>query len=418
MTGPSAMSASFLPYGTHVVDEDDIAAVVEVLQSSFLTTGPVVERFERAFSEAVGAPHAISCSSGTSALHMACYALGLDEKSVAIVPTITFLATANAARLCGTEIIFADVDPDTGLLTADTFAEAIARAHLRFPKHRIGAVFPVHLNGQTVDMVAISAVARMHGIPIVEDACHAVGGQQMDGAGVMAQIGGCALSDIACFSFHPVKTIAAGEGGCCTTRDAALAERMSRFRNHGLVRDPARFSTDGALDSSGTPNPWYYEMPEPGLNYRASDIHCALVLSQLGKLQRFVTHRAGIVAQYRARFASYDNLIRPVPNMAHGVPAWHLMVVHINFQAAGVSRAHLMARLRESGIGTQVHYIPVHTQPYYRARYGSEPLLGAQRYYSSALSLPLSANMQAGDVDRIVDTLAAALHGSQQAASG
>jgi UDP-4-amino-4,6-dideoxy-N-acetyl-beta-L-altrosamine transaminase len=412
VTAPRTAPAAFLPYGTHVVDEDDIAAVAEVLRSSFLTTGPAVERFEAAFAKAVGVAHVVSCSSGTSALHMACYALGLDERTVVIVPTITFLATANAARFTGAEVVFADVDPDTGLLTAETFEAAIARTGRQFPKHRIGAVFPVHLNGQSVDMAGISAVARRNGIAVVEDACHAVGGQQTGDASRMTKIGGCSLSDIACFSFHPVKTIAAGEGGACTTRNTILAERMSRFRNHGIVRDPARFTTAAAFDTPGTPNPWFYEMPEPGLNYRASDIHCALVLSQLGKLKRFVGHRHGLVEHYRARLAPHNNLIRPVPDAHHGTPAWHLMAVHINFEAAGISRATLMARLRESGIGTQVHYIPVHTQPYYQARYGTETLPGAQHYYATALSLPLSTNMQTCDIDRVVDTLVAALRDS------
>jgi UDP-4-amino-4,6-dideoxy-N-acetyl-beta-L-altrosamine transaminase len=409
MTGPAPPRPKFLAYGAHVVDESDIAAVVEVLRGDFLTTGPLVERFERAFAEAVAVPHVVSCSSGTAALHMACQALGLNETTVAVVPTITFLATANAARFVGAEVEFADVDPETGLLTAAALEEAVSRAGKRFPQRRVAAVFPVHLNGQSADMAGIAAVARRKGMAVVEDACHAVGGSQATGGGGSSEIGSCAVSDIACFSFHPVKTIATGEGGSCTTRDPELADRMRRFRNHGMVRDPARFVSKAAFDRSGAANPWYYEMPDIGLNYRASDIHCALALSQLGKLRKFVEARSRLVRHYHRAFEAIGAPVRPVQDAGYGTPAWHLMAVRVDFRAAGISRARLMEALRADAIGTQVHYIPVHTQPYYRDRYGDAVLPGAQAYYESALSLPLNAAMSESDVDRVVRCIAAGL---------
>ena len=398
-----------LPYGRPVIDDDDIAAVVGVLKGQYLTTGPMVERFEAAFAAAVEAPHAVVCSSGTAALHLAAEAVGVGPGTTAIVPALTFVATANAPHLQGAEIVFADVDPATGLMTLDNLAAAIDFARSRFPDRRIAAIFPVHLNGQCAEMPAIAALARNHGAAVVEDACHALGGYQMSSHGPATPVGASAHSDVTCFSFHPVKTVAAGEGGCVTTRNPVLAERMRRFRNHGLVRDPKKFSLAEAFAPDGGHNPWFYEMPEPGLNYRASDIHCALALSQLGKLERFVAARARLVEYYRKQLVRFGNSIRAVPELTTGKPAWHLMVVCIAFGELGRCRSAVMRGLRGRGIGTQVHYIPVHRQPYYRSRYGLADLPGADAYYERALSLPLNAALTEADVDRVLSALAAEL---------
>jgi len=397
------MTAPFLPYGRHAVGEDDIEAVARVLRGDFLTTGPTAERFERAFAARVEAGFAASCSSGTAALHLAALALGLKEGDRVVVPTVTFLATANAARFTGAEVTFADVDPDTGLITPDTLDEALESAG------NAAAVFPVHLNGQCADMARLHGIAARHGLKVVEDASHALGTIDSS-AGVATPVGSCAHSDMAAFSLHPVKTIAMGEGGMVTTNDPRLHERLTRFRNHGIVRDKARMANaDLAFDSEGAPNPWYYEMPEPGFNYRASDIHCALGLSQLAKLDFFVARRRELAALYDAALAPLAPLVRPVARVPRCTPAWHLCAVLIDFAAAGVTRAQAMARLKEQGIGSQVHYLPVHLQPYYARRYGARDLPGARRYYERVLSLPLFPAMADSDVERVAGALKRAL---------
>lgn len=397
----SATGRPFLPYGRHQIDEDDIAAVADALRSGWLTTGPAVTAFEQAFAEKVGARFAVACSSGTAGLHLAALALGLDETSTVVVPTLTFLATANAARYVGAEVAFADVDPETGLLTEAALEAALDAVSGRSAK----AVFPVHLNGQCVDMGSIARVAKERGLAVVEDACHAVGAHDTaDGA--VVPVGACRHSDMAVFSLHPVKTIAMGEGGVVTTNDEALCERLQRLRNHGMTWDFDRFeNSDLAYDARGNPNPWYYEMASPGLNYRASDIHCALGSNQLGRLDRFVSKRAELVALYDRRIAALAPVVQPIGRTADCAPAWHLYVVLIDFDQAGVDRAAVMNRLRDQGIGTQVHYLPVHHQPYYRRRYGVLNLPGADSYYARCLSLPLFPAMSNADVERVTGTL-------------
>ena len=347
-----AVDGKILPYGRQAVDDEDIAAVAAVLRGDFLTTGPVVDAFESALSERVGADFAIACSSGTAALHLAAMALDLGPDDTVVVPTLTFLATANAARYVGAEIAFADVDPTTGLMTPETFAEA--RDRVEAGGRKASAVFPVHLNGQCVDMKTVREAAP--DFRIVEDACHVLGGTYGN-----APVGNCQFSDMAIFSFHPVKAVAMGEGGAITTNDKELCDRLCRFRNHGMVRDADGFESESlGFDDTGAPNPWYYEMPEPGFNYRASDIHCALGLSQLGKLDRFLAAREARVARYDARLGQLAPLVQPVGRVPGGHPAWHLYAVRIDFAAAGRQRGTVMKRLRDRGIGTQVHYLPVH----------------------------------------------------------
>lgn len=382
----------FLPYGRQVIEEDDIDAVREALTAPMLTTGPLVERFERALCDVTTAAEAVVCSNGTAALHLAARAIRLERAQTAIVPSVTFVATANAVRYCGAEVVFADVDSETGLMTPETLREALRRA----PSGSARAVFPVHLNGQTCAMGAIAGVAREWGLWIVEDACHAIGGQQAGERGGVP-VGACTHSDMACFSFHPVKTIAMGEGGAVTTNDADLAAAMRRDRSHGLIRE------------SNPAEPWAYALEEPGFNYRAPDILCALGLSQLKKLDRFTARRRALVAAYRERLGALAPIVRPVDDAGHGDPAWHLFVVRVDFENAGITRADLMRRLAEAGIGSQVHYIPVHHQPYYAKRYPGTQLPGADAYYARCLSLPLFASMSEDDVERVCTALAAAL---------
>ena len=391
----------FLPYGRQVIEDDDIAAVTEALRADLLTTGPRVEAFEQAFAETVGARHAVACSNGTAALHLSMLALDLQPGDAVIVPAITFTATANCARYQGGEVIFADVDPDDGLMTPQTLAAAIDRLGGR----RLAAVLPVHLAGNVVDLPGLRRLAEPHGAALVEDACHALG-TTMAFDNRPERVGDGRHSALACFSFHPVKTMTTGEGGMVTTNDDALAERLRLYRTHGISRDPTGFQhRDLAFDADGAVNPWIYEMQALGYNYRLPDLLCALGLSQLAKLDRFVARRRSLVGRYRTLLGPLAPLVRPVTPPRGCDPALHLFVALIDFAAAGRSRRQVMEALRAQGIGSQVHYIPVHRQPYYRARYGPIDLPGADAYYDRCLSLPLFPSMADSDPERVVAAL-------------
>lgn len=401
----SSNSPTVLPYGRQSIDEADIAAVAEVLRGDWLTTGPAVDEFEAAFAEVTGAAHAIACANGTAALHLAALTLGLKPGEKAIVPAMTFAATANAVRYCGGEVIIADVDPDTGLMTAETLEQAAASVD-----GDIRAVFPVHLNGQCIDMDGIADFARDRGWTMIVDSCHAIGGTWTGTDGVSHPVGDSKVEAMSTFSLHPVKTITMGEGGVVTTSDAKHAQHLRRLRNHGIEREAGNFvQPDEAFDVSGDLNPWYYELAELGFNYRASDIQCALGHSQLKKLPGFIDRRREIVARYDAALPALAPKITPLARTPDNLPAWHLYVALIDFAGAETSRGAVMRELREAGIGSQVHYLPLHRQPYYRARYGDLALPGADAYYARCLSLPLFPAMADSDVDRVVDALASAL---------
>jgi len=397
----TAATLSVLPYGRHAIDEDDIAAVAAALRGDWLTTGPIVRTFEAALARRTAAGHAVSCTNGTAALHLACLAADLGPGDAAIVPAITFAATANAARLVGGEVVFADVDADTGLMTAPHLEAAIAQAIDRGLRPKM--VLPVHLGGQCVDMAAISEVARAHELAITEDACHAIGTVIRNDGGSEIPVGACAHGDMAIFSFHPVKTITCGEGGAITTQSDALAERLRRLRGHGIVRDESLFEDRVEAFEQAVVNPWYYEMIELGLNYRLSDINCALALSQLQKLDRFVVIRRALTALYDARLATLAPVLRRAALPPGIIPAWHLYSVLIDFEAAEITRGQFMRALETAGIRTQVHYIPVPRHPYYRRRYGDAALPGADAYYRRTLSLPLYVGMTGTDVERVAD---------------
>jgi UDP-4-amino-4,6-dideoxy-N-acetyl-beta-L-altrosamine transaminase len=387
--GGARPKRAFLPYGRQDIDEADVAAVVEALRSDYLTTGPLVDRFEEAFAAAVGAPHAVACSNGTTALHLAVAALDIGPRDVCIVPAITFVATANVCAQQGAQVVFADVDPASGLMTEETLGEAIARA-----EGPVRAVLPVHLCGAPVDMPAVKALADACGAAVVEDACHALGTDTAWG-----RTGDAALSDAVCFSFHPVKTLTTGEGGMVTTRDHRAAWRMRRLRSHGIVRE-------GFAEA---PGPWWYEQHELGFNYRIPDLLCALGLSQLKRLPQFIARRRRLAARYRALLAPLGDRVQPAPTPQGSDPALHLFAVRIDFEAAGRSRAEVMERLRSKGVGTQVHYIPVHRQPYWAARSQSPALPGADAWYDQTLSLPLYPGLSDADPARVVETLAWAI---------
>ena len=399
---------AFLPYGRQNVSEVDIEAVVRVLRSDWLTQGAAVDQFESALCEAVGAAHAIVCNSGTAALHLAALAVGLGSGQAAVVPAVTCLATANAVRMTGAEVVFADVDADSGRMTPRQLSEALERAGKAGAD--VKAVLPVHLSGAVSEPEAIAATAAAAGAVVFEDACHAIGGSYPRNDGKTVNVGSCADAVMACFSFHPVKPITTAEGGAVTTNDGALAERLRLFRNHGMSRDAAHFQNrELAYGGDGAVNPWYYEMSDLGWNYRIPDVLCALGRSQLRSLPERQARREGLARSYREHLAPFAPSIRPLLEEPGTASGHHLFVVLIDFVGHGRDRGKVMHVLRERGIGTQVHYIPVPWQPYYRQRYGAGDYPGATQYYNRCLSLPLFAEMEEADVVRVVSTLAEVL---------
>lgn len=397
------MAQDFLPYGRHKIEPEDVEAVVDVLLHGQLTGGEQIEIFENALKKAVNSTYAVACSNGTTALHLALSALDLCEGDIAIVPSITFLATANAARYLGAEVVFADVDPSTGLLGPEQFADAIKRC----PKTPT-AVLPVHLNGQSCDMEAIASIARSHEMKIVEDACHAIGTTSTNMSGETEFVGSCKHSDASCFSFHAVKTTAMGEGGAITTASEITAKRMLTARTHGMTRDAADFRNRGAaFDSVGAPNAWYYEMSQLGWNYRLTSIQAALGISQIKRLHKATEQRQRLAATYDSALAAskLGGLVVPIKRMPRQNVCWHLYVVRVDWRTIGIERSAAMKSLLAAGVGTQVHYIPVYKQPYFVERYGALELAGSEKYYESCLSLPLFQGMSDDDVLRVVKEL-------------
>ncbi len=380
------MPKPFLPYGRQSIDEGDVQAVIEVLNSDYLTTGPEVPRVADALSEACGAEYAVAMSNGTAALHAAAAAAGLGPGDEAIVPAITFAASANCARYMGAKPVFVDVDPESGLIDVDLIEAAIT------PNTR--AIIPVHLTGRPADLDAIAEIARGNDLCVIEDAAHALGSTLGD-----ERIGSCQRSDMAIFSFHPVKTVTTAEGGAVTRRNPTLDMRLRQFRDHGMERRPEHFER-------ANPGPWYHEQQALGFNYRLSAIHCALGTSQMARLPQFAARRKALAARYDALLDGHEK-VRPIAKGVEGAESgFHLYCVLIDYEALGTTRATVMGDLRALGIGTQVHYIPVPMHPYYRGQ-GEDPsrYAGALSYYERTLSLPLFPAMADDDVDRVVTAL-------------
>ncbi len=389
-----------IPYGRQSISETDIAAAVAVLRGDLLTQGPAVEAFERRFAEKVGAHHAVAVSSATAALHLAMRVAGVGPGDRVVTSPNTFVASANAAAYVGATPDFCDIDPVTYTLDPARLADDWCGD--------TRAVVAVDYAGQACDMPAISAIARDRGAVVIEDASHATGGAFHGARGTTRAwtIGSHPWADATVFSFHPVKTMTTGEGGMFVTDRADWADRARRLRSHGIERDPALFETeadDGVMAERG---PWSYEMQELGYNYRITDLQCALGLSQLGRLDAFLDRRREIVARYNTAFAGLDWL--RTPGLRHPADAattsWHLYTVQIDFAAIGRARADVMRELRAAGVGTQVLYIPVHLQPWYRRTYGYGPgkCPVAESYYLRALSLPLYPAMSDADVAHVI----------------
>lgn len=371
-----------IPYGRQWIDAEDEAAVLAALRAPMLTQGPATDAFEREIADYVGVRHAVAVSSATAGLHLSMMALDLGSGE-AITSPITFVATSNTMVQVGLTPVFADIDPDTLTLSPSAVAAAIT------PATRLLA--PVHFAGLPADMTPLKALAGDHGLKIVEDAAHAIGSEYAGGG----RVGNGLHADLTVFSFHPVKTMTTGEGGAITTNDAELYERLRMLRSHGITRDPARLADQ--------PGPWWYEQQAMGLNYRMTDIQAALGSSQLKKLDGFIDRRLAIVADYRRAFAGLDWLTLP-PDAGDRRIGWHLFTAQIDFEALGQTRAEVMAALAARGIGSQVHYIPVTRQPWYREHLATDPAAfpNAEAYYRQALSLPLYAAMTDDDVAQVI----------------
>ncbi len=390
---------TFMPYGRQWIDENDIQAVVRSLRSNRITQGPKVEQFEKALAEYCGVKYAVAVNSGTSALHMACHAAGIKDGNEVITSPITFVASANCVLYCGGKPVFADIQNDTYNINP---AEIKGKIN---PNTK--AIIPVHFAGLPCDMEEIRRIADEHGLMIIEDACHALGAEWQDSTERWHKVGSCTHSDMTVFSFHPVKHITTGEGGAIVTNSPSLYEKLLLLRNHGITKKPERFIyKDWAFSSDAEINPWYYEMQELGFNYRITDIQCALGLSQLKKLDSFVSRRREIARIYSNAFRG-ASFMRTLEEPCSKKSAYHLYVVGIDFEKAGKSRSILMNELKEKGIGTQVHYIPVHLQPYYRNRLGYNPndYPSAEGSYKRMLSLPIYPGMTDGEAHAVTDAV-------------
>lgn len=385
-----------IPYGRQDITQEDIEAVVNVLKSDFLTQGPMAPRFEETVASHVGAQYAVAVNSATSALHIACLALGLGPGDWLWTTPITFVASANCGLYCGAQVDFVDIDPYTYNLCPQALERKLIQAEKegRLPK----VVVPVHLCGQPCNMQAIHTLAQHYGFKVIEDASHAIGGKYRG-----EFIGSGRYSDITVFSFHPVKIITTAEGGMAVTNSPELAEKMALLRSHGITRDPA-------LMTHTSDGPWYYQQIDLGFNYRMTDLHAALGVSQMQRLDQYVTRRHRIAQRY-------DELLADLPIVtpwqhADGYSGLHLYVIRLKLEEIPTSHKQVFEALREQGIGVNLHYIPVHTQPYYRAmgfKPGDYPQ--AENYYTSAISLPMFQAMNNAQQDLVVEAVRKAVKG-------
>lgn len=374
-----------ISYAKQSIDEEDVQHVVEVLTSDFLTQGPQVPAFESAVAKYCGAAHAVAVNSATSALHLACLALGLSEGDIGWTVPLTFVASANAFRYCGAKVDFVDVNASNGLICVDALKTKLQQAHASGCLPRVLTV--VHYAGSVCDMQRIHELCGQYNVKIIEDASHAIGARYKD-----LPVGQCQFSDICVFSFHPVKIITSAEGGMLTCKEQSLADKLIALRGHGIYRSHA------AQDE-----PWLYEQMDLGFNYRMSDIHAALGLSQLGKIDQFIERRNEQAAFYHEKLSQLPLTLLQTPEGVYS--AWHLYVVRVN-NASKVARKELFSELAKVGIRPQVHYIPVHTQPYYQAlgySWGDYP--NAEAFYNSCITIPLYPSLSGQEQNYVIEQL-------------
>lgn len=379
-----------IPYGRQDITPADILAVKTVLESDYLTQGPVIPVFELKVAEYCGAGHAVAVNSATSALHIACLSLGLRPGDILWTSPITFVASANCALYCGAEVDLVDIDPQTATLSADLLEKKLQKAAKsgKLPK----IVVPVHLCGLPCDMKRIWELSQKYGFRIIEDASHAIGARYQG-----EPIGNCRYSDITVFSFHPVKIITTGEGGMALTNDAKLAEKMLLFRSHGITRDPA-------LMNHEPDGPWYYQQIELGYNYRMTDIQAALGISQMNRLDMYVSRRHEIANRYEILLA--DAPVNTLVQHPDSYSAYHLYVIRLRLEKIKSTHREVFQSMRDQGIGVNLHYIPVHTQPYYQ-KIGFNPgeFPESEQYYAEAISLPMYASLTDREQDQVVEAL-------------
>lgn len=377
-------------YGRQSIDETDIAAVEAVLRSDFLTQGPAIERFEQCVADYCGEKYAVAVCNATAALHIACRAAGLGAGDILWTSPITFVASANCARYCGADVDFVDIDPNTYNMSVDALEEKLrrAKAENKLPK----VVVPVHLAGQSCEMKRIHALAEEYGFTILEDASHAVGADYLD-----TKVGGCVFSDMTVLSFHPVKIVTTGEGGMILTNNRDLYEKLTLYRSHGITRDPEKMTH--AADG-----PWYYQQIDLGYNYRMTDLQAALGYSQMQRLDAFVARRREIAARY-------DELLRDLPLttpyvMEGAAPSWHIYIVRLDFARIGKPKEQIFSEMKKRGVVLNLHYIPVHLQPYYEELgFAKGDFPQSEAYYEEALTLPLYYDLTDAQQNQIVHAL-------------
>lgn len=379
-----------IPYGRQEITQADIDSVIEVLRSDFLTQGPMVPRFEQSVAQHVGARHALAVNSATSALHIACLALGLGPGDCLWTTPITFVASANCALYCGAKVDFVDIDPSTYNLCPNALAQKLAHAEATGTLPKI--VVAVHLCGQPCNMIAIHELAQRYGFKIIEDASHAIGGKYRN-----EFIGNGHYSDITVFSFHPVKIITTAEGGMALTNSTELAEKMALLRSHGITRDPKQMTHE-------PDGPWYYQQVDLGFNYRMTELQAALGISQMLRLDQFVARRHQLARRYNEKLAELP-LVTPWQH-SDSYSGLHLYVIRLQLEKIQKNHRDVFEGLRNQGIGVNLHYIPVHTQPYYQRmgfKKGDFPI--SERYYNEAISLPMFQAMTFEQQDRVISAL-------------